>query len=449
MKKTKTLIQKVSLLPVEENKKELVYQFIYNYRYAYYATSNHFMGQIGTEFYNNGCSIDIEKFKNENKEIFSYDNPILKEITYPEGTDILPLCIRRVEEDFEKLLKNGLAYGKITLRNYKRQSPVPVVSRDIHFDIELSEHKNGSPNFSSLKAVFTWVNGMKFDVLFEANPYGFNLRKTFAKIKSGEYTVEDSLINIEKKKVGKKTGKKTINGIVLTLKMSIPVEEHHLDENTVVGVNLGYENTIVCGLNTDNYKREYIEPANVIKDKEQREYNARKSIEKSLAKELTRHERANKERAIHRLDISNRKMTKRINDKATTFIVMFARRNNAKYIQIEDMRWYGERMKNNLLIMKGNYNEFEEMLIRKARKWGMEVRKVNPYGNMQTCSFCGCQEDGQLISNKRFLCKNPECVSHTFKRGDEDVKYIEPDFNAARNIAKSYPLKSRTTKTST
>ena len=106
MKKTKTLIQKVSLLPVEEAKKDLAYQFIYSYRYAYYATSNHLMGQFGTEFYNNGCSIDIEKFKDENKEIFSYDNPILKEITYPEGTDILPLCIKRVESDFEKLLKD-------------------------------------------------------------------------------------------------------------------------------------------------------------------------------------------------------------------------------------------------------------------------------------------------------------------------------------------------------
>jgi len=440
MSNKKTLIQRIPLIPQgNEKQKNKAYEFIRNVKYLYYRTSNQILGQISSAFYENGCRVNIEQLKSEKSELFSYDNPVLKKLSYPEEIDILPLSIKRVEKDFAEQVKNGLASGKNTLKNYKRNAPMPIEKENIKFDIDFENHKNGSPNFSSLKAVLNWAN-FHFDVMFESNSYGFNLRKTFVQIKSGNYLIEDSLITIEKKKV---YGGKTINAITLILKMSIPREVYSLNENIVVGVNLGAENTVVCGLNSDNYKRQYIEPEKVLVCKEQRERAAKVSMEKSLEKASPKHGTHNKLRSINRLAISHKKTIQRINDRITTFIVLFARKNNAKYINIEDMSWYGDRLKDNVLIQNGNYHQFEEMLIRKARKFGMGLRKINPYGLTETCSYCGCQEDGQLISEHRFLCKNPECVSHTLTKGDSKVKYLEPDFNTARNIAKSYQFRKK------
>ena len=64
--------------------------------------------------------------------------------------------------------------------------------------------------------------------------------------------------------------------------------------------------------------------------------------------------------------------------------------------------------------------------------YGIEVRMVDSQYTSQICSFCGSDQEGQLIDRDTFICKNPECESH----GIEGA-YIESDFNAARNIAKS------------
>ena len=436
MSKRTTMIQRVSLIPIgEKEQTDKAYKYISDSIYAFYKTNNQIMGEIYSAFYNNGCNLNLEEYKAEHSELFSYDNPAISKIEYPGGIDILELSIKKVESDFKKALLNGLAQGKITAKNYKRTEPLPVSKETLNFDIKFENLKNGTPNIRSLSATLNWVNGISFEVYFEKSGYGFNTQNSFYKIHTGEYTIEDSKIIIEKNKRG-------IRGINLYLSLNVPGKVHTLNEDTVIGVNLGLSRTIVCCLNTDNYKRLYLEPDLLIKSTEQRIYSAEKDVKKLSLSTRTEHKRQAKEQFVNRLKHCKESLIKRINDKATTNILLFAQKNNAKYINIENMAWYGAPQKNSLLVRNGNYADFEEQLIRKSHKFGMIVRKINPYSTMHTCSFCGCQEDGQLISDTRFLCKNPDCVSHTFKgKGEANKKYIEPDFNAARNIAKSTEFK--------
>lgn len=57
---------------------------------------------------------------------------------------------------------------------------------------------------------------------------------------------------------------------------------------------------------------------------------------------------------------------------------------------------------------------------------------VEAKNTSQICSFCGSDDEGQLINRDTFICKNSECESHK-----KEYPFMESDFNAARNIAKS------------
>jgi transposase len=71
-----------------------------------------------------------------------------------------------------------------------------------------------------------------------------------------------------------------------------------------------------------------------------------------------------------------------------------------------------------------SYYQLQQFIEYKAKKYGIEVRKVNPYHTSQICSKCGHWEERQRDRQDHFLCK--EC-------GYE----VNADFNASRNIAKS------------
>lgn len=102
-------------------------------------------------------------------------------------------------------------------------------------------------------------------------------------------------------------------------------------------------------------------------------------------------------------------------------VVDFAVKHNAKYINVEELEGYHT---NDFILRNWSYYKLEQYITCKARIYGIEVRKVNPYHTSQNCSCCGHWEEGQRIDQSHFKCKS--C-------GTE----LNADFNAAKNIAKS------------
>ena len=110
-----------------------------------------------------------------------------------------------------------------------------------------------------------------------------------------------------------------------------------------------------------------------------------------------------------------------MNHKFSSEIVKFAIDNNAKYINIENLKGINT---NKFILRNWSYYELQQFITYKAERKGIIVRKINPYHTSQTCSSCGHWEKGQRLDQAHFKCK---------KCGLE----LNADFNAARNIAKS------------
>ena len=421
MSNTHKLTRKIAMYPIgDKNQVAETYQYIRDAMYAYYKASNLLMGQLAAAFYKHKCQLDSEAFKAEKKEIFRKGNPTIDEIEFPTGLDLRSQTNRRVDSDFNTSIQNGLARGERTITNYKRDNPIPTLGRNLKFNISFDQQTNGEPDLNSLEVTLKWVNKKSFKLIFGNPVRSIELRKTFLQIHYGNYKVCGSKISIEGKK------------IFLHLTVEIPAQELELDKNTVVGVDLGVKHPAVCALNNDIYKREYIGTEQGLLSFRLRQQDQRRTLQKSLETAKPQHGRKRKLRALSNLKKRERNFVKTFNNQVSAKIIKFALNNNAKYIHIENMQGYGDNPKNRLLLRNWSYFELEEMIIRKAKKFGMEVRKVNPYNTSQICSFCGCEEDGQLTSRERFVCKNPNCISHSFS-----TSYIESDFNAARNIAKS------------
>ena len=109
-------------------------------------------------------------------------------------------------------------------------------------------------------------------------------------------------------------------------------------------------------------------------------------------------------------------------------IVDFALKNNAKYINLENLTGYDT---NDFILRNWSYYKIQEYTTYKAAKYGIIVRRVNPCYNAQVCSVCGNWEPDQRKSREVFECANKDCGSHNYKYG------FDAEFNTARNVAKS------------
>lgn len=422
-KDTMTITRKVQLVPIGDKEEvNRVYTFIRNGMYGQYVASNFLMSELAANFYAHNRDLSDDDYKVKMKEILKYSNPILDDIEFQTGLGSKSDIIRKVQQDFQTSIKNGLARGERSITNYRRTNPLLVSGRFIKFTYEYPSYTDFLDNLYSpnLKVVMKFVNKIKFDVVF-GNPHkSEELRSVFKNIFEENYKVCGSSIGIEKTK------------IILNLTLQIPKKERKLDENTVVGVDIGLVNPAVCALNNNKNARLYIGSADDFLRVRLQLQAQRKRLQKALNNTTGGHGRKKKLQALDRLKKREKNFVQTYNHMISRKIVDFALKHNAKYINIENLEGYTDKSENNFILRNWSYYQLQQFIQYKASMYGIEVRKVNPYNTSRICSFCGSEADEQLVSQSKFVCKNPDCVSHM-----GDNKFINADFNAARNIAKS------------
>lgn len=349
-----------------------------------------------------------------------------KEVEFFKGLLTASDLVRKVEQDFKKSCKDGLFSGKVSLPTYSKNNPllihvdyVRLRKTNPHRDMGIYHNYNSHQEFldklhkRNLEIYIKFANNVTFQ-MYLGNPHkSWKLREDLRKIFEEEYKVCGSSIQL------KDDGK-----IILNLAMEVPDVEHKdLYENTVVGVDLGLAIPAVCGLNNnDCYKKigtkdEFLR----VRTKIKRELDRYKSSLK-----ITRGGKGRKKK-LKAYD-KNEKLSLRESNFVTTYnhyisrqVVDFALENHAKYINIEDLKG----IKTNKFILRNwSYYQLQQFITYKAKRHGIEVRKINPYHTSQICSKCGHWEEGQRIDQKTFKCKN--C-------GFEE----NADVNASKNIAKS------------
>lgn len=320
-------------------------------------------------------------------------------------------------------VKNGLLEGKCSLENYKLDSPFTIAKTHMSFshDYESFEELCEHITDSDCKLYFNYGNKKPTIAKFRINlGHGKNreeLISTLLRVYSGEYQYCGSSIQIFN------------NKIILNLSMSIPIQSIELDENTVVGVDMGIAVPAMCALNNNLYERLAIGDANDFLRKRTQLQAERKRLQKSLKMTKGGHGRTKKLQALARLQKCEDNFVNTYCHQVSRAVVDFAVKHHAKYINIENLTGYDT---SDFILRNWSYYKLQQYITYKAAEYDIIVRKINPCYTSQVCSICGHWEPGQRKSQAVFECADVSCSSHVkYKNG------FNADFNAARNIAKS------------
>lgn len=343
---------------------------------------------------------------------------------------------KELSKKFFDSVNKGLLYGKCSLPTYKMDSPLTVAKSEMGFTHgydsfeELAEHindkdckmffdfgGNGKPTIAKFKIII----GNKKEQKNEKE-----LRTTLLRLYSGEYKYCGSSIQFNK------NGKK----IILNLSLEIPNKKRELDENVVVGVDLGLAIPAMCALNNSEKIKESIGSFNDFQRVRTQMNKQRERLQSNMKYSKGGHGRKRKMQAMEKYRNREHNFAQTYNHMVSKRVVDFAIKNNAKYINIEDLSSVkknrdkkDESQKQNKVLNNWTYYMLAEYITYKAGMNGIEVRKVNPMYTSQTCHCCGNLEKGQRVSQAEFICKNPDCREYN--------KVQNADFNAARNISMS------------
>lgn len=287
-----TICRKIKLTPLgDKEERNRVFQYIRNGQYAQYQACNLLMGQLISEYYKYDRDIKNEDFKARQKEIMKNSNPLFHEIEFAIGNDTPSAVTQKVKADFNTALKNGLAKGERSVTNYKRTNPLITRGRSIQFYHNYGTYQEFLDNINStdLEVYLKWVNKIKFKVIL-GNPYrSAELRSVIKNIIEENYEIQGSSIYIDEK------------DIILNLSLSIPKKIQKLDENTVVGVNLGLIVPAMCALNNNEYKRLAIGNADDFVRMRVKLQEQRKRIQKGLRSAAGGHGRSKKLKGLSKL----------------------------------------------------------------------------------------------------------------------------------------------------
>lgn len=264
-------------------------------------------------------------------------------------------------------------------------------------------------------------------ILFQlilGNPHkSHELRCVLENIFLGTYKIRGSSIGFIK---NRETGKMT--DLCLYLVVEHTQNECFLDENIVVGVDLGQAIPATCAVNNNKYDRLYIGSADDFKRKRTQIQNQRKRLQISLKNSVGGgHGRKKKLKALDRFSDYETNFVTSYNHMVSKKVVDFALNHNAKYINLEYLKGYDT---SKFILRNWSYYQLQTYIEQKAAKYGIVVRYINPCYTSQVCSECGHWAENQRKSQSDFEC-DKGCFS------SEKHKKINADFNAARNISNS------------
>lgn len=360
------------------------------------------------------------------------------ETAYPKDTKVIKGlifadCVRKADKKYKDCKKHGILHGNMSLPTFKKTNPIIVPNEQVHgrscyfmHDYEDDEQfYDALKNNREVKLYWKWVDHMMFKVVL-GNPYkSRQLREKFKGIFQNEILIGESSIQI-------KDGKIILN---LTTKSPRVVVED-LDENVVVGVDLGVAVPAMCALNNDPYKRYGIGTAEDFLRVRTQLQSQRRRMQKNVVCCRGGHGRNRKLSALDRYNEREKNFVTTYTHFVAKNVVDFALKHHAKFINIEDLTGYEDSK--HFILRNWSYYQMGMYIEQLASRYGIVVRKIKPEYTSQTCSVCGSLLPNQRRSQSQFKCGNPNCQSHTmYKNPETGAFYFNADFNAARNIAMS------------
>lgn len=207
-------------------------------------------------------------------------------------------------------------------------------------------------------------------------------------------------------------------------------KEIELDSNLSVGVDLGVSTPAYVALSKGPAKEALGSIKDFLRIRMQIQRRTRET-QRSLKLISGGNGRTKKLRALNRFRDNERNFAKSYNHKVSRNVIDFAVKHKAGVIKMEMLEGFGDERSNgtDFILRNWSYFELQNMIEYKAKRFGINVVKVDPYHTSQTCSACGNYEFGQR-KDREFICA--KCGNKT-----------NADHNAAVNIARSTLIVSR------
>lgn len=427
------LTRKIQLVPVGD--KEEVNR-VYSYLRDGIFNQNKAMNQYLSALYTATMQEASKKDRQELNRLYTRiatskkGSAYQKDIEFPKGLPTAASLGMKVRQDFSKQCKDGLLYGKVSLATYKKDNPLlvhvdyvrlrktnPHLDNGMYYNYESHQEFLDHLYSNDLEVFIKFANKITFKLILGNLRRSAVLRSEIKEIFEEHYKICGSSIQIDGKK------------IILNMSMEIPKEDVELDEDTVVGVDLGIAVPAMCALNNNMYVRAAIGNKDDFLRTRTKIQAQRRRLQHSLKYTSGGHGRNKKLKALEKLKKSEAHFVETYNHMVSRRIVDFAVKNRAKYINVENLTGYNT---SKFILRNWSFYQLQQYITYKAARYGIEVRKINPCYTSQVCSVCGYWEEGQRKSQSVFECSNPNCKSHTkYEYG------FNADFNAARNIAMS------------
>lgn len=313
--------------------------------------------------------------------------------------------------------------GKRSIRTYKKGMPIPFPwNKSISIEVQ----KQDSSVDHVYEFYLRWYGGLKFHLDFgkDRSNNRLILKRCLGLDEqcNGKYELQTSSIQLKKGSQGME--------LYLLLVVNIPKEQHTLNKNITVGVDLGINVPAYVATNCTEDRMAIGDRDHFLNTRLafQRRFHSFQRL-KGTAEGRGRKKKL---KPLERLRAKERNWVRTQNHIFSRDVIKFAIKVNAATIQMEDLSGYGKDKYGNVdedkkfLLGKWSYYELQNMIKYKANLAGIKVNMVQPAYTSQTCSWCG--EKG-VRESILFTCQNPNCSQYG--------KEKHADYNAARNIAKS------------
>ena len=251
-----------------------------------------------------------------------------------------------------------------------------------------------------------------------------NCKSTLGKMMSGEYKQGSGQITWSKRK------KKWM----FTMSFSFEPKPKELDENKIMGVDLGIVNVATMSVyneNINNYERmnwkeQKIDGAELIKYRQRTEARRKElSIASKWASEnKIGHGYKQRMSDANKVGDKYERFRDTYNHKVSRYIVDLAEKYECGTIQMENLSGFSEQQTESLL-KNWSYYDLQSKVQYKAEEKGIKFVLIDPRYTSKRCSKCGC------IHNDNRDCKTNQSKFKCVECGYEE----NADINASKNIA--------------
>ena len=321
------------------------------------------------------------------------------------------------------IIKKDIMAGRVSVPSMGEGQPIDIVGRDIKIWQSEEKEKNYMVSFPIVNENTKKKFGLPSCTAKLILSVKDKSQKTILnRCISGEYHICGSQIIYEtSNKKDKKTGKKK-SKVWLYLCYNFEPEKVELDDNRIMGIDLGMKIPAVMAFNFDDKKYATIDDNRIIERK------VRLDKVLSEAKHACQwrcggnsgHGRKKKVDVYERYANKSHNLSMTINHEWSKFIVETAVKNKCGVIQMEDLS--GIKASRQNFLGNWTYYDLQQKIMYKAEEKGIKVIKVEPSYTSQMCPVCGYINKRNRATQAEFSCL--EC-GHT----------ANADYNAARNIA--------------